>query len=395
MTPSQVIVGRQPVYDADLMIAGYELLFRDQGADDAPLADRYGDEMTATVLSRALSIGLDRLVGDKSVYCNADRGVLTGAVPLLLPPDRTIVEIRETVHYDTEIDDGCRALRAAGYRIALANFTWFDGADELIRHASVVKLDVHRLGVDQALRLGERCRPFGVRLLAGKLDTAAELDVFLEHGFDLFQGYALARPITVRGAGLDASALAVLQVAAAVLDERTDIADVERIVRRDPALTVQLLEVASIGPMGYLRRSVTSIRDALVLLGTQRLRSWVTLLMLRSSRGVEPDGLLTVLVRARMCELLADRAEASSAFTTGMVSGLDRLLGMPAAELVDVLPLDRQLLDAAFGGAGEVGQLVRRVIDWESGAGTDGEQESVAPQALEWAVQSAELLERA
>lgn len=396
MNATQVVVGRQPVCDASLEVVGYELLFRQlDGPNHADMTEGGydGDAMTAAVLTGALSIGLDRLVGSKSIYCNADRGVLTGAVPLLLPPERTIVEVLETVRYDAEIDSGCRALLAAGYRLALDDFVWFDGAEELIRHASVVKLDVRALGVAGVLELGARCRPFGVQLLAEKVETAEELEACRASGFELFQGYALARPAAVRGTSLDASTVGVLRIAAAVLDENTDIAEVERIVRRDPALTVQLLQVASIGGLGQLRRPVRSIREALVLLGTSRLRGWVTLLLLRSSRATAPDDLLTVLARARMCELLAareDRAQAAFGFTAGMVSALDRLLGIPAPELVDALPLDEQLLSAAFGGTGGIGQLIHRVIDFEAGTddADDPGMQSLAASALDWAVQS-------
>jgi len=403
MSNAQVVVGRQPVFDANLGVIGYELLFRalpDATAAQPTLHD--GDEMTTTVLHSALSIGLDRLVGDKLIFCNADRGVLTGEVPIPLPPDRTVVEVLESVRFDAEIDAGCRALRAAGYRLALDDFVWFPGAEALVAHASVVKIDVQKLAHDQVLALMERCRTFDVQLLAEKVETPDELSTYRALGFDLFQGYALARPTTVTGASLDAAGVAVLRLAALVMDERTDMAEIERILRRDPALTLQLLEVAAIGTRGGLRRPVRSIREALVLLGTRRLRTWIALLLLRSSRAGAPDDLVTVLARARMCELLAGSSDpdyAAFGFTAGMVSALDRLLGLPAAQLSDVLPLDEQLLDAAFGTSSAMGRLVHKVIDFESGGAVtpseDQELRAVAASALDWALRSSELVDAA
>ena len=161
----------------------------------------------------------------------------------------------------------------------------------------------------------------------------------------------------------------------------------------DPALTVQLLEIASIGPLGELRRPVKSIRDALVLLGTQRLRSWVTLLMLRARRTAPTDELLTVLVRARTCELLAAPDDAAFAFTAGMVSAMDRFLGISATELARILPLGDEILQAAFAGVGAVGHLVQRVIRAESDGRADAAVQAATTPALDWALQSAELLE--
>lgn len=393
MSPTHVVVGRQPIFDRNLLMVGYELLFRTPHFLYAAGTSTPGDEMTATVFSSALSIGLDRLVGDRDIFCNADRGVLSGAVPLLLPPSRTTVEITGCTSYDFEVEEGCRALTAAGYRIALDDFSWFPDADKLLAVASVVKIDVHRHGLDRAKELADRVRQWDVRVLAHKVETEAELDSCLAHGFDLVQGFALARPTTVSGATLEASTLGALQLSAAALDTNTDMDEIERIIRRDPALTVQLLEIASIGAMGELHRAVRSIREALVLIGTQRLRSWVTLIMLRSRRTTSADELVTVLVRARTCELLAGLQDEAFAFTAGMISALDRFLGVPATELAQTLPLDKELLGAAFAGIGPVGELVHRVIRQESQGGGDRAFEAVTPQAVDWAMQSAELLE--
>jgi EAL and modified HD-GYP domain-containing signal transduction protein len=399
MNPTQVVVGRQPVFDANLSVVGYELLFRQGKADvAAPVGAHNGDAMTADAIYGALNIGVDRLVGDKLVFCNADRGVLTGAIQIPLPPERTVVEVLESVHFDAEIDAGCRALREAGFRIALDDFDWSeDSAPGLLEHAEIVKLDVRALGPDRAIELGELCRPFGVALLAEKVETHDELAFFLEHGFDLYQGYALAHPMTVSGTTLEAPAFGVLQLAAAVLAADSDVDEVETVVRRDPALCLQLLKVASIGPLGHTRRTVRTIREALVLLGTQRLRGWITLLMVRASRATAPDDLLTVLARARMCELLEERHDrrlAAFAFTAGLVSALDRMLGMPADKLVAALPLDESLLGAAFGTTGPIGRVVHTVIEFESGDSDEQDEQlrEVAASALDWAAQSAGLL---
>ncbi len=393
MNLAHVVVGRQPIYNRDFITVGYELLYRTPSFLSSAGTATPGDEMTASVFAGTVSIGLRRLVGDKDIFCNADRGVLSGAVPLLLPPERTTVEITDATHYDVELEDGCRRLADAGYHLALDDFRWFSGAEKLLEIASTVKIDVRRTGVDHALALAERVRPFDVRTVAHKLETEPVLNRCLEAGFDLFQGFALARPTTVSGAKLEASTLGVLQISAATLDASVDVGELERIIRRDPALTVQLLEIASIGAPGELRRPVRSIRDALVYLGTERLRSWVTLMMLRSTRNTTADELVTVLARARTCELLADEDEAATAFTVGMISALDRFLNIPSSELARLLPLEDELLDAAFAFEGSIGQLVHRVIRAESADVPDPAMRAATNQALDWAVQSAELLE--
>lgn len=395
MTSAHVVVGRQPIFDRELLMVGYELLFRPPGLLSGTGNTTPGDEMTASVFSSALSIGLDRLVGDKNIFCNADSGVLTGAVPLLLPPDRTTVELTDCHEYTLEVEEGCRTLAGSGYQLAIDDFSWFPDIEKLLAWASVVKIDIRHHGLKQAFALADRAKEFGVLTVAHKVETELELARCMDHGFDLLQGFALARPSTISGATLEASKLGALQLAAAALDSTVDIDEVERIVRRDPALTVQLLQIASIGPLGETKRSVHSIREALVLLGTERLRSWVTLLMLRSTRTTATDELVGVLVRARTCELLANRNHAGFAFTAGMVSALDRFLGIPAAELAEMLPLDKDLIAAAFTGDGAVGRLVHQVMRNETDSEHVPHIQVAGASALDWAMQSAELLELA
>lgn len=393
MESAHIVVGRQPIFNRQLLIVGYELLFRSPAFKNSAGTQTPGDEMTATVFAGALSIGLQRLVGDKDIFCNADRGVLSGAVPLLLPPDRTTVEITDSTHYDVELEDGCRYLRRSGYRIALDDFLWFPGAEKVLELASLVKIDVRRHGIDAALVLADRLRPFGVQIVAHKLETETELNRCLDAGFDLFQGFALARPTTISGAKLEASALGVLQISAAALDTSVNIGELERIIRRDPALTIQLMEIASIGAPGEQRHPVRSIRDALVYLGIERLRSWVTLLRLRSKRNTTADELVTMLSRARACEILAGGEDGPFAFTVGMISALDRFLTIPSVELAQLLPLDDELLDAAYSFVGPVGGIVQRVIRAESIGPADDAMRAAMTQAQDWATQSAELLE--
>lgn len=400
MSATGVVVGRQPIFNRELEVVAYELLFRP--VQDGGAASPDGDAMTTEVLYGALNIGVDRLVGDKKIFCNADRGVLTGVVPLPLPPERTVVEVLESVTIDPDVEAGCRALRARGFALAMDDFVWFDGAERLLADAAVVKIDVRQLSADEVAETAARCRPFGTQLLAEKVETAAELAAFHAQGFDLFQGYALAHPVSVRAAALDATTLGVLRMSEAVLDERTDIEDLVQIVRGDPALALQLIEVASIGAPGELRRPVRSIREALVLLGTQRLRAWITLLQLRSAGTTAADDVLTVLARARMCELVAlrdGRENTAFGFTAGMISALDRLLGLPPQQLTEILPLSRPLLDASFGVESSMGQLVQRVIAYEAGGAADQpdrdtELPGLAAQALEWAGQSLTALSR-
>lgn len=360
-----VVVGRQPIVDRGHDVVGFELLYRSAHPD----ADRpTGEQMTADVVLGTLSIGVDRLVGDKTMFCNADRGALTGATPITLPPRRTVIEVLESVTLDAEVVSGCRDLVDQGFTLALDDFEWRAEADELLGLASIVKIDVQALSRDQVVALAERCRPYGVRLLAEKVETRDDVDWALGQGFDLFQGYAIERPDLVHGQTVAASRLTHMQLAVTLLTEEIDFDELESLLRREPGLVVQVLHMASLGADHGLRRQVRTVREALVLLGSTRIRQWVALTLLSGQTGGSLDGLATSLVRARMCEVLAERravGDPEFAFTAGLLSSLDLLLGVPLEQLGGSLEISSSLKAAALEGAGPTGALVSEVAAYQ------------------------------
>ncbi|GAB2487082.1 EAL and HDOD domain-containing protein [Jatrophihabitans fulvus] len=359
------VVGRQSIFRADELV-GYELLFR-------PTASRGNratgtGEMTAEVIFGALNIGLDVVAGDKLLFCTAGREVLTGIVPVVLPPERTVVQILPTVEVDDEVEAGVAALVEAGFGIALDEFgpaatTW-----SLLPHASVVKIDVGLTPRDDLRRLVERCRDVEVELLAERIEDRAAIPALAGLGFTLFQGYALERPTLVAGHSLAAADVAGLRAAVGTLGQDPDFDTYEDVIRRDPALAHQIMRMASYGRLGDTRRSITSVRQAMVVSGLTAVRRWLTLLLARptTARGRD-EALVNVLIRARACELLAAHlpgADTDMAFTAGLLSALDEVLEMPATDIAEHLTLSPDLHDAAFGGTSPLGRLVRDAAEY-------------------------------
>jgi c-di-GMP-related signal transduction protein len=371
----EVVVARQPIVDRDREVVGFELLYRPCRTSPDVVG---GDRMTAEVVLGALTIGVEALVGDKVMYCNAERGVLVGETPITLPPERTVVEVLETVAIDEELVAGCRDLVARGYALALDDFQWGEGVESLLELASIVKVDMLATARPDVEALVARCRRHGVRLLAEKVETEADVAWAMALGFDLFQGYAIERPVIVRAETIAASALSHMQLAMTLLGEDLDFDEVEEILRREPGLVLQVLQLASLGAERGLRRQVRTLREALVLMGTRRIRQWVALTILGNQPGGGIDGLAVALVRARTCELLAPSVgsdDAGFAFTAGLLSALDLLLGVPIEELAATLQLDDALKRAAFEREGVTGRLVDRVARHQDSLarGTGGE----------------------
>jgi EAL and modified HD-GYP domain-containing signal transduction protein len=382
----QVHVGRQPIYDADLRLHAYELLFRSaQNATRAQVdaTDAAGDQATtSTILAAFSGFGAADLLGGRPGFVNLTRAFLVGDLPVPFEPDQAVLEVLETVTLDPEVLDGVRRLKRAGYRIALDDFVWTKGADDVVDLASIVKLDV-LTPWPQVIALADRCRSRGgndLVLLAERVEDEQMLQRCLDHGFTLFQGYHLGRPQTLSSDTLSSDRLTVLQMLTRLSASDVQLRDIESIMRADPALVLQLLRLANSSVNG-LTRTISTITDAAVLLGLTRLRAWVLLLSMSTLTGAAGDTSLALL-RGYTCEQLARRTPSTSpsggsrtaslepetAFAAGLFDGIATLLGISSAALIESLPpLDAQLYAALTGRPGPLGELLAAVRAYDCG----------------------------
>ena len=364
---ASVHIGRQTILRANGELYGYELLFRDTAKASAASGD--GDAATtATIIAAFSEFDIEDLLNGRRGFVNLSRSFITGALPLPFGPDGAALEILETIERDDEAIAGVQRLAAEGYQIVLDDFVWTREAEPLLRLAEIVKIDVLALRWDEVLENLERCRPFGVRFLAEKVEDGEMMRRCVEAGFELLQGYHLGRPETRSSRTLSPSQAQAVKILGRLIDPDVTPAQVEGAVLQDPALMYRLLRIANSASFG-LTRTVSSIKDTLVLVGLTRLRAWLLLLSL-SPQGGSDIGLISALIRASTCEAIARRGgsiKPDAAFTLGLLDGLAESLGLSAFQLQTVLPvLAPELAQALAGGSGAMRTLLDAVRAYES-----------------------------
>ncbi|MDA8392371.1 MAG: EAL domain-containing protein [Actinomycetota bacterium] len=382
---SEVLVARQPIMDRDGAVVGYELLYRQAGS---AMAESGADARTATVLaSSATGIGLHHLVGDGLAFVNASRAFLTGEQAVLLPPDRTVLEIPTSMPVDDQVISGCRALVDDGFQLALDNFDPSSAHHPLMPLVSVLKVDVLHLTPEQTALALVRARELDLTAIALRVETAEQLESCRVAGFDCFQGYFLSRPQTVQAADLSPSQGACLHLLSKLSDGETPMADVERILQTDVGLAYRVLRSASIGSSAGMRAEVGSLHNAVMLMGQRRLASLLTLMLLADDAGpAETEQARMALVRAKMCEILSElRVPGSGAegFTAGLLSSLDLLLRVPLDQAVRDFPLPGPMMEAILDHSGVLGHLLAQVIDYEQGGSRLGSAGWTEPEVLQ------------
>lgn len=364
---TSALVARQPILDRQRRLHGYELLYR-CAEPGGGIGD--GERATASVLTTSfLDIGSDQLLGRYPAFINATREFLLARSALALPADSLVIEILEDVHVDEALVRAVRELRDAGYRIALDDFVYRPAWEPLLALAQVVKIDVLAMDVDGVREQLRHIARYDVQLLAEKVETAEQFRQLLELGFHLFQGYFFAKPAVVTGARVPASRLALLRLVATVQDPAAEIDAVAALVSQDPSVSFRLMRFINSAAVA-LPMPVTSIQRAVVYVGQQSLRRWVTLIAL-SSMDDKPTALTRLaLARARMCErLLAEsgRGDADEAFTVGLFSTLDAFMDQPLADVLATLPLSGGVRAALLDGEGPAGEALACVGAYERG----------------------------
>jgi EAL and modified HD-GYP domain-containing signal transduction protein len=380
-----VCLARQPIFDTNLNVVAYELLFRDSEQNAAAVNE--ADEATSQVLSNTLvEIGLDHVVGKQSAFVNFAPSFILSGHCHALPAERVVLELLEGAEATDSLVAALEGLIHDGFRLALDDFVYLPGYDRLLNLASIVKLDL-RGGADAFRTEVNRLRQFPVELLAEKVETHEEFERCRQLGFSLFQGYFFARPRLITGHKTPSDRLTTLRLIASLNAPNMSLKEVESLIVREPVLAQKLLKFINSTHVG-LRVPVNSIAMAVALVGPSKLRSWATLLTLGRLTHCPRELLVTANIRARMCESLAKRnpaMEAETSFTVGLFSVLDALAGRPMEEILTELPLSDDVKSALLHRQGLLGATLQTVLDYETqlSAADAGDTRTGASQMME------------
>jgi len=342
-------IARQAIFDRRLDVVGYELLYRDSEENRA----RFDDVTQAsaqTMLNAFVEIGLDNLVGKVPAYVNMAADFLLGSYPIPLPPERTVIEVLENIPVTPALVESLGKLRAQGYKIALDDFLLTDETQPLLSVAHIVKINMLGVPREEVAAQFAALKPTGLILLAEKISTHDELVFARNLGFYYFQGYFLEMPVVTRAKRMPHDRAKLLRLLAMLYDQKLNLRAIEGLVAAEVGLGVRLLKLASSTAMAR-GTPVGSIQQALGRLGVQQVAALIVLILASGFDDKPLELARQVLIRARMCEILARSATvpADEMFTAGLLSLLDAILDRPLPEILEQLPVSplvREALDS-------------------------------------------------
>ena len=360
-------VARQPILTREQKVFGYELLFRDGVENVFRASDP--EAAARSTLDSTLLMGFDVLCDGHKAFINCTRDLLLKDGITLLPAEQTVVEILEQIEPDDLVVAACLRLKSGGYTIALDDFVANDPREPLAPLVDILKVDFERTNRTEQIALVKQYAPSGRRMLAEKVETQDQFAAAQEMGYVYFQGYFFRRPEVLRAREIPTNQMNYLRLLAAVSKDEMDLREVEQIIKTEASILYRLLRYLN-SPIFGMRNEIHSIRHGLAILGEREIRRWIRLVTLVSAgEQKSSDLVLSALVRARFCELVASKIPRtqSDLFLVGMVSMMDAILEIPMEEILDKIALDKDTKSVLSGTGGRLQPVYELMLAQEAG----------------------------
>lgn len=362
------VLQRDEMLDAKTRIAGYRLSARTPGSG-LPLAGEAAISWLASFDAASFAqrrVALIALTGD-DWQANDYRGLIGPNTIFLLapPPDRAHEAWGEVA----------AAVRRCGAKVAAALTGLGDQLPSMATTLDYLLVDFTAYTVDkfeQMLLTVRRVAPT-VGIIVDNVARWTEFRYCIAQGAAYCLGtFTTEQDEVAPSEEIGQSRLVLMEM----LNQLRQDADLPRIAdtaKQDPGVVLQIIALAN-SPLAGLSQPVTSVDQAIMVLGREQLYRWLAVGMFRIGGETSPrDGVLLelALARGRFLEVLGNDAhgkpECDELFLLGLMSLLDILLGVPLAVLVDKINLSPTLREALLNSGGPLGRYLMLAIAVEKG----------------------------
>lgn len=362
-------VVRKPVFDRALDVVAYEIVVGEGPITDIRVEDSNGDGSPRLVVNSVVDLDLAAIGADKPVHLAVSSSVLESGFPQELVPEQLILVLGSGVDPSASLVAALENLRARGFRILLDDLAANPQLHPLLRLAHGVRINTDFAAEGPFAKQIAAMKAAGVELIADRVGSYEELRTATKLGFDQFQGSFLSRPDAFRKTQAPADQLASLELITLLQNPDAEISDIAEVIRRDVSLSYRILKVVNSAQYS-LPRPLGSIEEAVMLVGTRKIVSWVGLLNMSGLNDKPSELTRAAMIRAKVCETLAEnlgRSDVQRFYIVGLFSVIEALLDVPAQQALGRLPLATEIVDAIVSGGGIMGEVLRGVVAYENG----------------------------
>jgi len=364
-----VLLACRPVFTRNHDVAAFELLLQGEKA-------RKGATLKEIEASSPIIMGNYNQVYQKG-QTKSVPGFLKVTDDVILAPglpelsqQHYILEVAEDVLLTSERVERLREMAKRGYRIALSSYDPEDTElDAMLDVVHIVKLDASRMSDEQLQTAVTKLRRHGVETLADNLESRERFATCIELGFTYYQGDFLSAPSPVKGKKISGNKVLLLELLNELQNPAASPMRLEEIALQDAKLTYRILKLVNSAAVS-LHREVNSISHAIGLLGMKEIQRWASLFLIEGEQGKPEELTRKMLVRGRMCEVLAEvsgSGNASDNFIVGLLSLLDAMMDISMEELMQQVPLNQGVKEALLYRNGSLGTVLSEVELYEQG----------------------------
>ena len=369
---SYYYLAKQPILDRHGNTYGYELLFRSGYNKDHALIED-GDAATISVATAGFIKAQENIDQSKRIFVNFTERLLQEGAPRALPPSVTVVEILEHTLPIPSITKEIIRLKQDGYVIAIDDYSGTADLEDLLNLADIIKVDILGKDFAEIENIFSRLQGKKALKLAEKVEDLPTYTFVKNLGFDFFQGYYFAKPENLKGRTLHSGQFSRLKILWTLNSPQLTTEEIIDLVNADPTITYRLLRLLNSAAFSFSMK-IDSVRHAVTLLGINRMRYWLRMVVMSdlATNDKPQELLLLALNRGRLLEELAEQNEITiaapdSLFLFGMLSVIDAMLDTPMPEIIDKLPLSESLKEGYTNPESQMAGYLNLTLALEKG----------------------------
>lgn len=366
-----VFIARQPIFDSKQRVLAYEILYRNSLENYYPLEVERDNATSSVLINTFQTFGITNLTSSKPAFINFTENFINNEMALLFSKDSLVIEILETIIPSKDIIEKCKILKKKGYTLVLDDFVYKPGYESLMEIADIIKIDFVNTNTIEIIKIARMLKGSNIKLLAEKVETLERFKFAKRLGFTMFQGYFFSKPEILSSKTLSPLEVNCLLLMSKVNESELDFDELADIISRDLSLAYYLLKLVNSAAFSF-RRKISSVKDAIVVLGEKEIRKWGILVALNGMGAGKPDEIVRLsLIRAKFNELISINTRYSNRsddlLLTGLFSLLDVVFNRPLLEILNEINANNEIKEALLNSTGELSNIYNIVLSYEKG----------------------------
>jgi EAL and modified HD-GYP domain-containing signal transduction protein len=365
---------RQPIKDRENKIIGYEIQYHGEnqafgGEKNVPA----NDFAAADTIYSFLTQNTDKVLRGALNFMTFTTTLLMKKTPRLFDKDELVIQIDDSVIIHPLAMHIVQQYVKEGYKVAVNEFQFAPRYLALLDSIDYIKLNLENTSLVTLKNIIEIAHSMNKKCIAIGVNREELYQRGLKLGVDALEGTYVAAKLTTKAHSSGYLQSNFFRLIMAITRDEPDMEEIEKIISVDATLTYGLLKMVN-SCYFALRNEVTSIRQAIVIMGLGELRQWAYLLSASNAEHQMEEGaeefLRLSFMRASFCSSLMNYAREMpiskpDAYLMGMFSTLNYLIDAPLEEILAQIPLREEAKEGLLYHKGRCGMLYDLALSYE------------------------------